>query len=133
MLHLKTIRTIVYPTRDLQASISAWSKIGTLVHQNGNSATFLGKDGIDIRLSRLPWVDYPLVFWEVADIEQAHASMLEDGATAMGEVAGGILDEVGRQSIANGDPKTGIISTPGRKLAIFKFADGNLVGLLQDL
>ncbi|HWZ65698.1 MAG TPA: VOC family protein [Patescibacteria group bacterium] len=134
MLNVKTIRTIVYPTRDLMASVTAWSKIlGDPVYQNDNSVTFLGKDGIDIRLSRLPWVNYPLTFWEVEDIEKAHANMLRDGAIAMSEVQGGTLAEIGKQPITNGDSKTGVISVPGRKLAIFRLADGNLVGLVQDL
>ena len=134
MLHVKTIRTIVYPARDLATSVVAWSRIlGEPVFQNDNSATFLGEDGIDIRLSRLPWVDYPLTFWEVEDIEQAHVDMLENDAIAMGEVDSGRLEEVGGCPITNGDSKTGIIAVPGRKLAIFKLTDGNLVGLVQDL
>ena len=133
MPHVTTIRTIVYPARDLKASVTAWSKmLGAPVYQNDDFATFVGKDGIDIRLSRLPWVDYPLTFWEVKDIEKAHTDMLENGATAMGIVEEGVLDEIGKRPITNGNSKTGIISVPGRKLAIFKLGDSNLVGLLQD-
>ena len=134
MIKVKTIRTIVYPARDLEAAIGAWSNIlGSPVYQHRDFATFVGEDGIDIRLSRLPWTDHQLVFWEVEDLKKAHESMLEDGAIAMGEVEGGKLDEVGKRPIVNGDPDTGIIEVPGRKLAVVMLADGTLVGLLQDL
>jgi hypothetical protein len=134
MLHVKTIRTIVYPARDLKASIAAWSKIlGTPVYENDDFATFVGEDGIDIRLSRLPWVDYPLTFWEVEDIEKACAEMLKTGAITLDVVQSDMLERIGEQSVTNDDFKTHIISVPGRKLAILKIADNSLVGLLQDL
>jgi len=130
MVRLKTIRTIVYPARDLDASIAAWSKImGKPVYKNNDFATFVGKDGVDIRLNRVPWADQPITFWEVDDIEIACGEMLESGTAAMRESEHGSLDEV----TAIDDPTTGVINKPGRKLAIFKLADGNLIGLLQDL
>lgn len=133
MIPLKTIRTIVYAVPDLSIGIAAWSKIaGSPVYQNNDFATFVGKDGIDIRLSRLPWADYPVVFWEVEDIEKAYTDMLEVGATPMSEGKDGRLEEIEKSTLGS-DPKTNIFTKPGRKLAIFKLADGNLMGLLQDL
>lgn len=134
MTQITTIRSIVYPARDLKASITAWSKVlGDPVFFNDNYASFVVKDGIDIGLTSLPWVDYPLTFWKVDDIEKAHADMLKSGAIALGEVKGGALGEIGKQSITNGDPETGIVSVPGRKMANFKLADGSLFGLAQDI
>ncbi|MFD0696547.1 hypothetical protein ACFQZT_21030 [Paenibacillus sp. GCM10027628] len=51
----------------------------------------------------------------------------------MGEVAGGSLAELRSVQVTNGIPKTGIVEVPGRRLAVLKAADGNLIGILQDL
>jgi hypothetical protein len=132
MLNLKRIRTIVYPAPDLKSSMQAWSKVlGDPVYKNKDFVTFLNEDGIDIRLSRLPWTDHPVTFWEVDDIKATYAEMLQGGATAMSEKENGELEEVTQQTGADGG--AGIINKPGRKLAILKLADGSLIGLLQDL
>lgn len=130
MVDLKTIRTIVYPVSDLRASTVAWSKImGKPAYENDAFATFVGEDGIDIRLSSIPWSDRPITFWEVKDIEAACTETIESGAVAMYESEGGTLNEVA----ATDSPAIGIMKKPGRKLAIFKLVDGNFIGLLQDL
>ena len=84
-------------------------------------------------LTAKPWVDYPLVFWTVDDIEAAHRELLASGATALVEVADGSLAELGTAEVANGDPATGIVEVPGARLAVVKAADGNLLGLSQDV
>lgn len=133
MLNLRTIRTIVYPAPNLKASTLVWSKIlGDPVYKNKDFVTFLSKDGIDIRLSRLPWTDFPITFWEVDDINAAYTEMLQDGATAMRETEEGRLEEIVEHPTADGSSNTGIINKPSRKLAIFKLTDGSLIGLLQD-
>ncbi len=130
MIQLKTIRTIVYPASDLEASIAAWSKImGKPVYKNKDFATFVGEDGVDIRLNRIAWANQPITFWEVEDLEAACIKMVASGAAAMRESEHGNLDEIATAV----SPTAGIINRPGRKLAIFKFADSNFIGLLQDL
>ena len=133
MLNLKTIRTVVYPASDLKASTDAWSKVlGDPVYKNKDFVTFLNEDGIDIRLSRLPWADCPITFWEVDNIKASYDEMLQNGAIAMSETQDGKLEETTKQSTNNTDANVGIISKPGRKLAIFKLSDESLIGLLQD-
>ncbi len=130
MIQLKTIRTIVYPASDLEASIAAWSKImGKPVYKNKDFATFVGEDGIDIRLNRIAWADQPITFWEVEDIEAACSEMVASGAAAMHESEHGGLDEIATAA----SPAAGVVNKPGRKLAIFRLADSNFIGLLQDL
>jgi len=130
MMQLKTIRTIVYPVDDIEASTAAWSKImGKPVYKNKDFTTFVGEDGIDIRLSRIQWANQPITFWEVEDIEAAGREIIELGATPMHEDEQGSLKEITTESEAT----TAIINKPGRKLAIFKLVDGNFIGLLQDL
>ena len=68
-------------------------------------AVFTG-NGVDIGLSSRPWVDYPLVFWRVEDIERAHRTLLDRGARALGEVADGSIAELGTAEITNGESRT---------------------------
>ncbi len=129
---LKGFANVVFPTHDLQASVAAWTEL------LGHGPVFAGDDfaafsGDDVRLglTALPWVDHPLVFWQVDDVEQAHAALLSRGATALGEVADGSLAALGEAEITNGDPETGIVDVPGGRLAVLRAADGNLIGLTQ--
>jgi catechol 2,3-dioxygenase-like lactoylglutathione lyase family enzyme len=134
MSNLNGVRAVIFPARDLQASIAAWTAVlgKAPAYQNPDFATFFDSS-VEIGLSRLPWVDHPLVFWKVEDIEQAHRALLAAGARAMVEVAGGSMAEFGTAEVTNGDPTTGIVDVPGRRLAVLKAADGNLVGIMQDL
>ena len=124
---------VVLPARDLGAAVSAWTAV------LGQEPAFVGEDfavftgnGVEIGVSSRPWVDYPLVFWRVDDIAQAHGTLLERGARALGEVADGSLAEVGTAEITNGDPATGIVDVPGGRLAVLEAPDGNLVGLTEN-
>lgn len=45
----------------------------------------------------------------------------------------GSMAELGDAPITNGDPTTGIVNVPGRRLAVLKLADGTLLGLAQDM
>ena len=134
MSYLKGIHMIIFPARDLQASITAWTQV------LGNAPAYLAPDfaaffdgAHEVGLSRLPWVDYPLVFWKVDDIEEAHRALVAAGARPMGEIAGGSMAEIGTAPVTHGNPTTGIVDIPGRRLAVVKAADGNLIGILQEL
>ena len=123
---------VVLPARDLGAAVSGWTAV------LGHEPAFVGDDfavftgnGVDIGVSSRPWVDYPLVFWRVDDIEEAHRTLLERGARALGEIADGSLAELGTAEIANGDPATGIVDVPGGRLAVLQAPDENLIGLTQ--
>jgi catechol 2,3-dioxygenase-like lactoylglutathione lyase family enzyme len=124
--------TVVFPTRDLQGSVAAWTEL------LGHGPVFAGDDfaafdGDDVRfgLSALPWVDHPLVFWQVDDVEEAHRALVARGATPLGEVADGSLAPIGEAEVTNGDPETGIVDVPGGRLAVLRVPDGNLLGLTQ--
>ncbi|MFI6316811.1 VOC family protein [Nonomuraea sp. NPDC050556] len=134
MTELSRVRAVIYPARDIAASTAAWT--ATLgrgpAWESPDYVAFAGGE-LEVGLSRLPWFDHPLVFWQVDDVEAAHRDLLDRGATAMGEVAGGSMEELGTAEITNGDAKTGIVDVPGRRLAVVRAADGNLVGLMQDL
>jgi hypothetical protein len=128
------IRAVVYPARDLGAAVVAWTAM--LGHGPvWESPDYVAFDagGAEVGLSRLPWFEQPVVFWKVADIEAAWAGLVAGGGTALGETAGGTMAEVNSAEVVNGDPKTGIVTVPGRKLAVVRAADDSLVGLMQDL
>lgn len=128
------IRAVVHPARDLAAATAVWrSMLGR--EPVWESADFVAFDagGVEIGLSRLPWFDHPVVFWKVANIHAAWEELTGAGAIALGEVAGGAMADLGDAEVVNGDPATGIVTVPGRKLAVVRAADGSLVGLMQDL
>ena len=134
MGHIVGFGNVVVPARDLAASIAAWTAL------LGQGPTFQGDDfalftggGVEIGLTSKPWVDYPLVFWTVDDIEATHRNLLAAGATAMVEVADGSLAKLGTADVANGDPATGIVDVPGARLAVVMAADGNLLGINQSV
>jgi catechol 2,3-dioxygenase-like lactoylglutathione lyase family enzyme len=134
MSYLKGIRSIVFPTRDVQASITAWTQVlgKAPAYQAPGFAVF--NDGAnEVVLSQAPWVDRPLVFWKVEDIEEAHRALVASGAKAMGEIAGGSVAELGTAPVTNGDPTTGIVDVPGRRIAAVQVADGALIAILQEI
>ena len=134
MSYLKGIRSVIFPTRDLQASIAVWTQVlgKAPAYQGPDLAVFL--DGAnEVGLSQVPWVDHPLVFWKVDDIEEAHRTLVASGAKAMGEIAGGSVAELGTAPVTNGDPTTGIVDVPGRRIAALQVADGTLIGILQEI
>ena len=131
-MDINGIATIVYPARDLGAAITAWSAV------TGNEPLFATPDyaafrfaGTEVGLTRLPWVDFPLVMLDVDDIEAARASLLESGCTPMAEVEGGGLAELGTALVTNGNPETGIVDMNGARLAVVRVADGHVLGLRQ--
>jgi catechol 2,3-dioxygenase-like lactoylglutathione lyase family enzyme len=133
-MEIKGFANVVLPARDLQTSITAWSALldQAPAFQGDDFAVFTG-NGAEIGLSSKPWVDHPLVFWRVDDIETVHRTLLAAGATAMAEVADGSLAELGTSDVANGDPATGIVDVPGGRLAVVRAPDGNLLGLNQEV
>ena len=130
---LNGFANVVLPTRDLQASVAAWTDLlgHGPVFAGDYFAAFAGEDA-RIGFTALPWVDHPLVFWKVEDVEAAHRELLARGATALGEVADGSLAAIGEAEVTNGDPETGIVDVPGGRLAVVRAPDGNLLGLSQD-
>ncbi|ATY09109.1 glyoxalase/bleomycin resistance/dioxygenase family protein [Amycolatopsis sp. AA4] len=127
MSGLSGVHMVVYPARDLAAGIAVWTAaLGRgPVYQNDDYATF-SDGGVEIGLSRLPWVDHPLVFFKVEDVENAHRALIADGATALAQDAAGVLHP-------SDGGATGIVDVPGRRLAVLKAADGNLIGIAQDV
>ena len=130
---LKGFANVVFPARDLEAGVAAWTAM------LGREPAFVGDDFavftggcVEIGLTALPWVEYPLVFWKVDDIEASHRALVGRGATALGEIADGSLAEIGTAEVTNGDPATGIVDVPGGRLAVLRAPDGHLVGLTQE-
>ena len=131
---LNGFANVVFPTSDLKGSVTAWTELlgQGPAFVGGDFAVFSG-DGVEIGLTALPWVDHPLVFWKVDDVEEAHRGLVGRGATPLGEIADGSLAEIGAAEITNGDPETGIVDVPGGRLAVLRAADGNLIGLTQQV
>ena len=131
---LKGFANVVFPARDLEAGVAAWSAVlgEGPAFQGPDFAVFTGS-GVELGLTAAPWVDHPLVFWKVDDIEDSHRNLVAAGATPLGEVADGSLVELGTAEVTNGDPATGIVDVPGGRLAVLRAADGNLVGLNQEV
>jgi hypothetical protein len=138
-----TIATIVFPAREFEAGVQAWTSVfgtGPAFSSSGEQtppgeadfAVFKTPD-IEISLTSLPWVDEPLVFLDTDDIERARRELIDAGATGLGEVADGSLAELGTAPITNGDPETGIVDVPGAKLAVVRLANGNHLGLRQSM
>jgi hypothetical protein len=132
---LSGVRSVIFPTRDLQASITAWT------HMLGNAPAYQTPDfavfpndvnGVEIGLSAAPLVDLPLVYWKVDDIEEAHRALVASGAKAMGVIADGSVAELGTAPVTTGDPTTGILDVPGRRIAALQLADGALIAILQE-
>ncbi len=136
-----TIATVVFPARDFEAGVKAWTSVfgtGPAFSSSGQDtapgeadfAVFKAPD-VEISLTSLPWVDEPLVFWEADDIEQTRQELIDAGATGLGEIADGSLAELGSATITNGDPETGIVDVPGARLAVVRLSDGSHLGLRQ--
>ena len=134
MGHIQGFSNVVVPARDLASSIAAWTALlgQEPAFQGDDFALFTGS-GVEIGLTSKPWVDFPLVFWSVDDIEAAHRDLLAAGGTAMVEIADGSLAKIGTADVANGDPQSGIVDVPGARLAVVMSADGNLLGINQSV
>ena len=138
-----TIATVVFPAREFEASVSAWTSVfgtGPAFSSSGQQtapgeadfAVFKTPD-IEIALTSLPWVDEPLLFLDTDDIEQTRQELIDSGATGLGEVADGSLAELGSAPITNGSADTGVVEVPGARLAVVRLANGNLLGLRQSM
>ena len=138
-----TIATVVFPAREFEAGVSAWTSVfgtGPTFSSSGQQtppgeadfAVFKTPD-IEIALTSLPWVDGPLLFLDTSDIEQTRDELVECGATGLGEVADGSLAALGTAPITNGSAETGVVEVPGARLAVVRLADGNLLGLRQSV
>jgi catechol 2,3-dioxygenase-like lactoylglutathione lyase family enzyme len=131
MSELDGVHLVVYPARDLAAGIAAWTAVlgREPVYQNADYAAYADgtAGGVEIGLTRLPWAEHPLVFFRVEDIEKAHSGLVASGATALAQDSEGVLHP------AAATPSAGIVDVPGRRLAVLRAADGNLVGIAQNV
>ena len=138
-----TIATVVFPAREFEAGVSAWTSVfgtGPAFSSSGQQtapgeadfAVFKTPD-IEIGLTSLPWVDAPLVFLDTGDVEQTLRELIDAGARGLGEIADGSLAELGTAPITNGSPETGVVEVPGARLAVVRLANGNLLGLRQSM
>ena len=135
MSQLKGIRSVIFPTRDLQASITVWTQMlgKAPAYQTPDFAVFPDDaNEVEVGLSEAPLVDHPLVYWKVEDIQEAYRALVASGAKAMGVIAGGSVAELGTAPVSTGDPTTGIIDVPGRRIAALQLADGTLIAILQE-
>lgn len=130
MIPFTGVANVVHPTKDLGASVAAWT---TLLDED---PVFVGEDfaafaasGVTFALSSAPWVPYPLVLWQVADLEGARNDLIARGAIPLGEIADGSLAEIGTAEITNGDPETGIVDVGSGKIAVLRAPDGNVIGI----
>jgi hypothetical protein len=133
MSYLRGIRSVIFPTRDLRASITVWTQVlgKSPAYQTTDFAVF--NDGAnEVGLSQAPLVDQPLVYWKVEDIEEAHRALVAAGAKALGVIAGGSVAELGTAPVTTGDPTTGILDVPGRRIAALQLADGAFIAILQE-
>src|SRR4051794_18877218 len=84
---IATIATIVFPAREFDAGVTAWTSVfgtGPAFSSSGqptppgeaNFAVFKTPD-IEIALTSLPWVDEPLVFFDTDDIEQTREELVQ--------------------------------------------------------
>ncbi len=132
MSEMKGFANVVFPARDLEAGVTAWTAmLGREPAFVGDDFAVFSGDGVEVGLTAAPWVDHPLVFWKVDDVEDSHSALVARGATALGEIADGSLAELGTAEVTNGDPATGIVDVPGGRLAVLKAPDGNLIGLTR--
>ena len=138
-----TIATVVFPAREFEAGVSAWTSVfgtGPAFSSSGQQtapgeadfAVFKTPD-IEIGLTSLPWVDAPLVFLDTGDVEQTRRELIDAGARGLGEIDDGSLAELGTAPITNGSPETGVVDVPGARLAVVRLANGNLLGLRQSM
>ena len=136
-----TIATIVFPARDFNHSVAAWSTVfgsGPAFSSDGivkapgeaDFAVFKTAE-IEIGLTSKPWVNEPLVLLNTNDIEASRRELIAAGATPLAETADGSLAVLGTAPVTNGDPTTGIVDVPGFRLAAVALADGSKVGLRQ--
>ena len=136
-----TIAAVVFPARDFNESVAAWSTVF------GTGPTF-SSDGIEkapgdadfavfksaeteIGLTSMPWVDEPLVLLSTDDIDTSRQELIAAGAMPLAEIADGSLSVLGTAPVTNGDPETGIVDVPGFPLAAVKPADRSKVELRQ--
>lgn len=132
---LNRLQSVVYPARDLPASRRFWATaLGREPTFETEDYASFDIDGQELALSRLPWVDEPLVFWSVTDLVATHRALTQAGARTMVQVADGSLAEQGTATaVAGVDSATGAVEVPGGLLAVLRTPGGDLVGLHQQV
>jgi hypothetical protein len=142
-LNNPTIATVVFPARNFNKSVAAWSTVfgtgpafssGGIDQSPGDADFAVFKTAeTEIGLTSMPWVDEPLVLLGTDDIDASRQESIAAGATPLAEIADGSLAVLGTAPVTNGDPDTGIVDVPGFRLAVVELADGSKVGLRQGL
>jgi catechol 2,3-dioxygenase-like lactoylglutathione lyase family enzyme len=119
MGQLLGFKNVVFPARNLAMSVDAWTAV------LGQEPAYVGDDfavftgaGAEVGLSSAPWVDHPLVFWEVEEIEEAHRALVAAGAVPLGEIADGSLAEIGTADVTNGDATSRRTDTSSSKRTV---------------
>ena len=107
MGQLLGFKNVVFPARDLAASVDAWTAV------LGQDPAFVGED------------------FAVFTGAGAEVGLSSAGAVPVGEISDGSRAEIGTADVTHGDPTTGIVDVPGGRLGVLRAADGNLVGLHQ--
>ena len=80
MSEVKGFANVVFPARDLGAGVAAWTAmLGQEPAFVGDDFAVFSRDGLEVGLTALPWVDHPLVFWKVDDIEEPAAYSSPEG------------------------------------------------------
>ncbi|GAB09262.1 hypothetical protein GOARA_035_00180 [Gordonia araii NBRC 100433] len=130
---LTRIDSVVFPARDLDASIAFWSAaLGREPDFRSDDFASFSTETVSIGLTKLPWVDEPVVFWDADDVDNAHRQLSELGSSTLVEVADGSLAPLGEGQPVDGvDPNTGVVDVPGAKLAVLRAPDNTLIALNQ--
>lgn len=130
---LTRIDSVVFPARDLDASVAFWTAaLGREPDFRTDDFASFSTETVSIGLTKLPWQDEPVVFWETDDVQSAHQALSALGSTTLVEIADGSLAPLGHGQPVDGvDPQTGVVDVPGAKLAVLRAPDSTLIALSQ--
>ena len=122
MSELKGFANVVFPARDLGAGVAAWkAMLGREPAFVGEDFAAFSGDGVEVGLTALPWVDHPLVFWKVDDVEREVAELKARGV---------VFEEYDMPGVKM---QNSIASGGGAKTAWFKDSEGNILAVSQRL
>ena len=138
-----TIATVVFPARDFEAGVTAWTSVfgaGPAFSSSGQQtapgeadfAVFKTPD-IEIGLTSLPWVDEPLLFLDTDDIEQTRQELSTPAPRGSARSPTVRSPSSAALPSPTGVLRRGIVEVPGARLAVVRLANGNLLGLRQSM
>ncbi len=112
---LKKIRSVIYPSNDLEADITFWTKVlGREPYFKESYYVGFNVDGNELGLdpnAAEEGINHPVALWLVDDTEKAIESLTKDGATQIGTA-----QDVGG----------------GMKMARLKDVSGNIFGIIDE-